>query len=60
MLEENVPLKIICPGKVYRSDSVDATHSPVFNQLEGLVIGENITMSDLKGTLSEILKKTFR
>lgn len=57
MLEENVPLKIICPGKVYRSDSVDATHSPVFNQLEGLVIGENITMSDLKGTLSEILKK---
>ena len=52
------PIKIICPGKVYRSDAVDATHSPVFHQVEGLVIDKNITMADLKGTL-EIFAKTF-
>ena len=59
MLEGNVPIKIICPGKVYRSDSVDATHSPVFHQMEGLVIGENVTMSDLKGTLDTFVKKSL-
>lgn len=59
MLEGNVPVKIICPGKVYRSDSVDATHSPVFHQMEGLVIGENVTMSDLKGTLDTFVKKSL-
>lgn len=57
MLEGELPIKMICPGRVYRSDSVDATHSPVFNQLEGLVVGENITMSDLKGTLEIFVKK---
>lgn len=59
MLKGELPIKIICPGKVYRSDSVDSTHSPVFHQLEGLVIGENITMSDLKGTLELFAKKTL-
>lgn len=51
------PIKIICPGTVYRSDSVDATHSPVFHQIEGLVIDKNITMADLKGTLEIFAKK---
>ncbi len=51
------PIKIICPGTVYRSDSVDATHSPVFHQIEGLVIDKNISMSDLKGTLEIFAKK---
>ncbi len=50
------PIKIICPGAVYRSDSVDATHSPVFHQMEGLVIDKNITMADLKGTLEKFAK----
>lgn len=60
MLESNgKPIKIICPGKVYRRDSDDATHSHQFMQIEGLVIGENITLSDLKGTLSLIMKKMF-
>ena len=51
------PIKIICPGAVYRSDSVDATHSPVFHQVEGLVIDKNISMADLKGTLEIFAKK---
>ena len=51
------PIKIICPGAVYRSDSVDATHSPVFHQVEGLVVDRNISMSDLKGTLEMFAKK---
>ena len=51
------PIKIICPGAVYRSDSVDATHSPVFHQIEGLVIDKNISMADLKGTLAMFAKK---
>ena len=51
------PIKIICPGTVYRSDSVDATHSPVFHQMEGLVIDKNISMGDLKGTLEMFTKK---
>jgi phenylalanyl-tRNA synthetase alpha chain len=53
------PVKIICPGKVYRRDDDDATHSHQFMQIEGLVIGENITMSDLKGTLDVFAKKLF-
>lgn len=53
------PVKIICPGKVYRRDSDDATHSHQFNQIEGLVVGENIRMSDLKGTLDVFAKKMF-
>ena len=53
------PIKIICPGKVYRRDSDDATHSHQFTQIEGLVIGEDIRMSDLKGTLQVFAKKMF-
>ncbi|GAA0333475.1 phenylalanine--tRNA ligase subunit alpha [Bacillus carboniphilus] len=53
------PVKIICPGKVYRRDSDDATHSHQFTQIEGLVIDRNIQMSDLKGTLNVFAKKMF-
>jgi len=53
------PLKIICPGKVYRRDDDDATHSFQFHQIEGLVIGENIRMSDLKGTLLMFVREMF-
>ena len=52
-------LKMICPGKVYRRDDDDATHSHQFYQIEGLVIGEKITMSDLQGTLAYFVKKMF-
>lgn len=53
------PVKIICPGKVYRRDNDDATHSHQFTQIEGLVVDENIRMSDLKGTLTLFAKKLF-
>lgn len=53
------PVKIICPGKVYRRDTDDATHSHQFMQIEGLVVDENIRMSDLKGTLEVFAKKMF-
>ncbi|WP_239254736.1 phenylalanine--tRNA ligase subunit alpha [Listeria ilorinensis] len=56
---KNGPIKIICPGKVYRRDNDDATHSHQFTQIEGLVVGENITFSDLKGTLTVLAKKMF-
>lgn len=55
----NVPLKAICPGKVYRRDEDDATHSHQFMQLEGIVVAHGITLSDLKGTLSLFAKKMF-
>ena len=57
MESQKPPIKIICPGTVYRSDEVDATHSPVFHQIEGLVIDNNISMTDLKGTLEMFAKK---
>ncbi len=57
MENQKPPIKIICPGAVYRSDSVDPTHSPVFHQIEGLVIDKGITMSDLKGTLETFAKR---
>ena len=57
MENKKPPIKIICPGAVYRSDSVDATHSPVFHQIEGLVVDKNIAMTDLKGTLEMFAKK---
>lgn len=57
MESKKPPIRIICPGAVYRSDSVDSTHSPVFHQIEGLVIDKNITMADLKGTLEVFAKK---
>jgi len=50
------PIKIIAPGRVYRSDAVDATHSPVFHQIEGLVVDKGVTMADLKGTLETFAK----
>lgn len=53
------PFKIICPGKVYRRDNDDATHSHQFMQCEGLVVGENVTMADLKGTLTQLAKHVF-
>lgn len=54
-----LPIKVICPGKVYRRDDDDATHSHQFTQVEGLVVGENIRLSDLKGTLEFVAKKMF-
>ena len=54
-----LPIKVVCPGKVYRRDDDDATHSHQFTQMEGLVVAENITLSDLKGTLEFMAKKMF-
>ena len=51
MTTRKPPIRIVCPGRVYRADEADATHSPVFHQMEGLVIDEGVTMGDLKGTL---------
>ena len=59
MEKQAPPIHIICPGRVYRSDAVDATHSPIFHQLEGLVVDKNITFSDLKGTLEMFIKKLY-
>jgi len=53
------PIRIICPGRVYRSDAVDATHSPIFHQVEGLVVDKGITMGDLVGTLQAFAKGIF-
>ena len=53
------PIRIISPGRVYRIDEVDATHSPIFHQIEGLVVDKGITMSHLKGALDIIAKKLF-
>ncbi len=57
MEKQELPIKVICPGRVFRSDAVDATHSPVFHQLEGLVIDENVSMADLKGALAVFAKE---
>lgn len=59
MQKQKPPIRIISPGKVYRSDEVDATHSPVFNQIEGLVVDKGITFSDLKGTLETFLRHLY-
>ena len=53
------PVRVICPGRVYRRDHDDSTHSHQFNQMEALVVGEDVTLADLKGTLSIICKKIF-
>ena len=53
------PIRIIAPGRVYRSDAVDATHSPLFHQIEGLVIDQGVTFGDLKGTLEVFIKKLY-
>lgn len=59
MEKKRPPIRIIAPGRVYRSDAVDATHSPLFHQVEGLVVDKNITMSDLKGTLEIFAKRLY-
>ena len=59
MEKQQPPIKMISPGKVYRSDAVDATHSPIFYQMEGLVIDKGVTFADLKGTLELFAKKMF-
>ena len=53
------PIRMIAPGRVYRSDTMDATHSPVFHQIEGLVVDKGITMADLKGNLLQLAKKLY-
>jgi phenylalanyl-tRNA synthetase alpha chain len=53
------PIRIISPGRVYRKDEVDATHSPMFHQMEGLVVDKGITMGDLKGTLNTLVKRLY-
>ena len=59
MLDHKPPIYVICPGKTYRADELDATHTPVFHQVEGLVVDEGITMADLKGTLDYFAKSIF-
>lgn len=59
MLTQKPPIRMICPGRVYRSDDVDATHSPIFNQIEGLVVGKGINLSHLKSTLDSFLKEFY-
>ena len=59
MEQGKLPIRMIAPGRVFRSDEVDATHSPSFHQIEGLVIDKNITFADLKGTLQEFAQELF-
>lgn len=59
MLSRKPPIRIVCPGRVYRADEVDATHSPVFHQMEGLVIDEDVTMADLKARLDAFAKALY-
>ncbi len=54
-----LPIRMIAPGRVYRKDEVDATHSPMFHQIEGMVIDKGVTMADLKGTLDAVMKKLY-
>ena len=57
MEQGKLPIRMLSPGRVYRSDEVDATHSPSFHQIEGLVVDKGITFADLKGTLAEFAKR---
>lgn len=59
MEQKKPPIRIIAPGRVYRSDAVDATHSPIFHQIEGLVVDKGITMADLVGTLDLLMKRLY-
>lgn len=59
MMNQKPPIKIIAPGRCFRNDEIDATHSPMFHQIEGLVIDKDITMADLKGTLDMFAKRLF-
>ncbi len=59
MEEKDLPIRMLAPGRVYRKDEVDATHSPMFHQIEGMVIDKGVTMADLKGTLDAVMKKLY-
>jgi phenylalanyl-tRNA synthetase alpha chain len=59
MIEQAPPIRIVIPGKVHRNDAADATHSPIFHQVEGLCVDTNITFSDLKGTLDHAMRALF-
>ena len=59
MEQGKLPIRMIAPGRVFRSDSIDATHSPSFHQIEGLVVDRHITMTDLKGTLTQFAREMF-
>ena len=59
MEQGKLPIRMIAPGRVFRSDSIDATHSPSFHQIEGLVVDKHITMTDLKGTLTQFAEQLF-
>ena len=59
MEKQKPPIRVIVPGRVYRSDEVDATHSPMFHQIEGLVVDKGVTMADLKGTLEVFVKRLY-
>jgi phenylalanyl-tRNA synthetase alpha chain len=59
MEQQQPPIKIVCPGKVYRSDALDATHSPIFHQIEGLVVDRGVTMGDLVGSLQLFARQLF-
>ncbi len=59
MEEKPLPIRMLAPGRVYRKDEVDATHSPMFHQIEGMVIDKGVTMADLKGTLDAVMKKLY-
>ncbi len=59
METQPLPIRIIAPGRVYRKDEVDATHSPMFHQIEGLVVDKGITMGDLKGTLNTLVERLY-
>ena len=59
LLDRELPVYVICPGRVYRTDELDATHTPVFHQVELLAVDEGLTMADLKGTLDHMVQSLF-
>ncbi|MCQ2457840.1 MAG: phenylalanine--tRNA ligase subunit alpha [Clostridia bacterium] len=59
MLSRKPPIRVICPGRVYRADEMDATHSPVFHQMEGLVVDKDVNMADLRGTLNAFAERIY-
>ena len=59
MRSQELPIKIVSPGRCFRNDSLDATHSPMFHQIEGLVVGKDVTMAQFKGTVEMFVKKLF-
>jgi phenylalanyl-tRNA synthetase alpha chain len=59
MLERELPIYVVAPGRVFRTDELDATHTPVFHQIEGLAVDEGITMAHLKGTLEHLAESMF-